>query len=68
MKWKNEKNELERLINVEHISYEEIGRKYSVTGQAVKKAAERLGILIPKRREINPSEHFNKGTAETAML
>ena len=64
MKWKNEKNELERLINVEHVSYEEIGRRYSVTGQAVKRAAERLGIIIPKRREINPSEHFNRGTAE----
>ena len=64
MKWKNEKNELERLINVEHVSYEEIGRRYSVTGQAVKRAAERLGILIPKRREINPNEHFNRGTAE----
>ena len=34
MKWKNEKNELERLINVEHISHEEIGRKYSVTARS----------------------------------
>ena len=67
MKWKNEKNELERLINIEHVSYEEIGRRYNVTGQAVKKAAERLGIIMPKRRTINPSEHFNKGTAEMAV-
>ena len=67
MKWKNEKNELERLINVEHISYEEIGRRYGVSGQAVKKASQRLGISLPKRREINSSEHFNKGTAETAI-
>ena len=27
MKWKNEKNELERLINTEHVSYEEISTK-----------------------------------------
>ena len=67
MKWKNEKNELERLINVEHVSYEEIGRRYGVSGQAVKKAANRLGIVIPKRRVINPSEHFNRGTAETEI-
>ena len=67
MKWKDEKKELERLINIEHVSYEEIGRKYGVTGQAVKKAAQRLGIVIPKRRKINPNEHFNKGTAETAI-
>ena len=64
MKWKNEKNELERLINVEHVSYEEIGRKYNVSGAAVKKAAKRLGIVLPKRRKINPIEHFNKGTAK----
>ena len=67
MKWKNEKNELERLINTEHVSYEEIGKKYGVSGQAVKKAAERLGIVIPIRRVINPSEHFNKGTAEKSV-
>lgn len=67
MKWINEKNELERLINVEHVSYEEIGRKYNVSGAAVKKAANRLGIVLPKRRKINPKEHFNKGTAEMAV-
>ena len=65
MRWENEKNKLEQLINTEHISYEEIGRRYGVSGQAVKKAAIRLGVAIPKRREINPNEHFNKGTAET---
>lgn len=67
MKWINEKNELERLINVEHVSYEEIGRRYNVTGQAIKRAAERLGLVIPKRRKINPNEHFNRGTAEMAV-
>ena len=65
MKWKSEKNELERLINVEHVSYEEIGRKYNVSGTAIKKAAKRLGIDLPKRREINPKETFRRGTAKT---
>lgn len=65
-KWVNEKDELERLINIEHVAYEEIGRKYGVTGAAVKKAAQRLGIETPQKRKINPSEHFNRGTAKTA--
>lgn len=64
MKWINEKNELERLINVEHVSYEEIGRRYNVSGAAIKKAAKRIGITLPQRREINPNEHFNKGTGK----
>lgn len=66
MKWINEKEKLDKLINVDHISYEELGRRYNVSGQAVKKAAERLGLTLPKRRAINPKEHFNKGTAEMA--
>lgn len=57
MEWKNEKNELERLINVEHVSYEKIGRQYGVSGNAVKKAAIALGIEIPQRRKINPKEY-----------
>ncbi len=64
MKWEKERNELERLINIEHVSYEEIGRRYNVSGQAVKKAANRLGIELPQRRTVNPKEHFNKGRGE----
>lgn len=67
MKWINKKDELERLINVEHVSYEEIGRRYNVTGEAIKRAAKRLGINLPKRRKINPNEHFNRGTAKTVI-
>lgn len=59
MEWKNEKVTLERLITEEKKSYEEIGRMYGVTGAAVKKVAKRLGIILEKRREINPSETFN---------
>lgn len=64
MKWIKEKNELERLITIEHVSYEEIGRKYGVSGGAIKKAAYRLGISLPKRRKINENETFNRGTAK----
>ena len=64
MKWNNEKENLDKLINIEHISYEEIGRRYGVSGQSIKKAAYRLGINLPKRREINPKETFGKGTAK----
>ena len=65
MQWINEKNTLETLIN-EGVSYEEIGRRYSVSGNAIKKVAKRLGIVLPIRRLVNPKETFNKGTSDTA--
>lgn len=64
MKWKEEKDNLIKLINEDKLSYEEIGRRYKVSGTAIKKAAERLGIELPKRRKINPNETFNRGTAK----
>ena len=54
------KEELEKLILIENKSYEEIGRMYRVTGNAIKKAAKKFGIELPVRRKINVSEHFNK--------
>ena len=63
-KWESEKEELERLINVEKVSYEEIGRRYGCSGNNIKKVAKRLGIDVPQRRKINPKETFNKGTGE----
>lgn len=60
VKWVEEKQNLERLIS-EGVSYEFIGRKYGVSGNAVKKAAKRLGIILQQKRSINPNEHFNKG-------
>lgn len=57
---KYSKEELEQLILVDNLSYEEIGRRYEVTGAAIKKAAKRLGIELPTRRKINEAEHFNK--------
>lgn len=61
MKWIDEKENLIRLIKEEKLSYEEIGRRYNVSGVAIKKAAIRLGIELESRRKINPKETFGKG-------
>lgn len=64
-KWNKEKENLERLILKENKSYEEIGRSYGCTGSNIKKVSQRLGITLPNKRRINPSETFNKGTAKS---
>lgn len=63
-KWESEKEELDRLINTEKVSYEEIGRRYGCSGTNIKKVAKQLGIELPQRRKINPCETFNKGTGK----
>ena len=55
-------NEIAELIS-NGVSYEEIGRKYGVTGNAIKKHAKKVGIPIVERRKKNPQETFNKGLA-----
>lgn len=65
-KWESERENLEQLILVEKLSYEEIGRRYGCSGNNIKKAALRLGIKLEKRRIINECETFNKGKGETA--
>ena len=67
MKWKEKNEELKTLILEEKKSYEEIGRKFNVSGAAIKKAAQRLGIALETRRKINEKEHFNKGTAKIGI-
>ena len=57
--WKEEKETLKRLIE-EGVPYVKIGKIYNVSDNAIKKAAKRLGIELPKRREINPCEDFSK--------
>ena len=66
MQWINEREKLEELIN-QGLSYNEIGKMYNVSGAAIRKAAPRIGIQLPRRRKINPNETFNKGTANTAI-
>ncbi len=59
-KWESEKENLEQLILVEKLSYEEIGRRYGCTGSNIKKVALRLGIELEQRRTINECEDFSK--------
>ena len=65
MSWNNEKENLERLINIEKKYYEEIGRIYGCSGSNIKKVALRLGIELETRRKVNPNETFGKGTHKT---
>lgn len=65
---KYNKSELENLIINENLSYEAIGRMYDVSGNAIKKAAKRLGIELPKRRVINECEDFVKKDCKRSIL
>ena len=55
------KEELEQYILIEKLSYEAIGRKYGISGAAIKKAAKKFGIPLEQKRKINSTETFNKG-------
>lgn len=61
-KWETEKENLEQLILVEKLSYEEIGRRYGCSGSNIKKVASKIGIDLPQRRKVNECETFNRNT------
>ena len=61
-KWFKEKENLEQKILIDKLSYEQIGREYGCSGSNIKKVAERIGINLPKRRRINSTETFNRGS------
>jgi hypothetical protein len=44
------KEDLERLINVEKLTYREIGRRYGVSDAYIKKVSNKLGIYLNKRK------------------
>ena len=58
---KYKKEDLEKLLVIDNLSYEEVGRLYGVSGVAIKKAALRKNIDLTPRRKINEKETFNKG-------
>lgn len=58
--WEDEKERLEGMING-GVTYEYIGSIYGCTGANIKKQAKKLGIVLPERRKVNPSETFNRG-------
>lgn len=62
--WKKEKDNLIKYIFEDKLSYEQIGKIYRVSCQAVRKAAKKLNITLPQRRKINKKETFNKGSGE----
>ena len=59
-KWFEEKENLEQLILIDKLSYEEIERRYGCTGSNIKKVAKRIGINLPQKRKINECETFNR--------
>ena len=65
--WKEEKEKLCKMIFDDNLAYEKIGREYGVTCQAVRKAAKKLGIVLPQRRKINETETFNKGKCKVQI-
>lgn len=58
------KTQLEDLILNQKMSYEQIGREQGCSSTYIKKLAIKLGIELPKRREINSKETFNRGTGK----
>lgn len=55
------KEELEKLIFEDNLSYDAIGKLYGCTGANIRKVSKKLGIELPKRRKIGENETFNKG-------
>ena len=61
--WEKEWENIERMIT-NGDSYESIGRKYGCTGNYIRKTAIKKGLVLPKRRKINPKETFNRGSGK----
>ena len=61
--WELEKDNLYKRLVENNESYVKVGLFYNVSGTAIKKIAQKLGIELKSRRKINPNETFNKGNA-----
>lgn len=59
--WTLEKDTLEELINVEHLSYEKIGKIYGCCGNNIKKVCKKLGIELQVRNKNAGKTPYNKG-------
>lgn len=60
-KWEKERDNLIQYVNVDKLSYEEIGRKYNCSGSNIRKILDTLGIAVTPRRKVNPKETFGRG-------
>ena len=65
--WKERKDILIDLIQVQKLPYEQIGRIFNCTGNNIKKVARQLGIELVSKRKINKSETFNKGKGKKGV-
>lgn len=64
-----DKQTLEFLILEQNKTYSSIGKMYGVSGAAIKKAAKRLGIELPRRRTVNDKENFShKGFKQGSLV
>lgn len=66
-KWESEKENLQKFIQKDKLSYEEIGRMYGCSGANIKKVAIRLGIELEQRRVVREIETFNKRPKKMAI-
>lgn len=62
--WGKEKDNLIKYIFEDGLTYQKIGEIYGVSCQAIRKMAKKIGIALPKRREINEKETFNRGSGK----
>jgi hypothetical protein len=61
---KYKKEDLEKLIFEDKLSYREIGEEYGVSDTYIKKVARRLGIVLPTRKKFPKDfKPHNTGTA-----
>jgi hypothetical protein len=59
---KYNKEDLERMILIENLSYREIGRRYGVSDAYIKKVCQKLDIKLVKRNNLPPNwVPHNKG-------
>lgn len=64
-----DKKKLETLILEQNKPYSYIGKLYGVSGNAIKKAAKKMGIILPKRRVVNKKENFSHtGFKKTSLV
>jgi hypothetical protein len=65
---KYKKNDLEKLIIIEKLSYREIGRLYGVSDTYIKKVSKKLGIEL-KKRTVHPEnwKPHNKGKGKNFL-
>lgn len=66
--WEEKKETLIQLLITENKSFEEVGRLFNMSGKGIRKVCDRLRIPIPKRRILNSSETFGKGTRRVQYI